>query len=1194
MTDPKGQSGAGLDTRLAQFRARPQNEPAAPLADDLLKAGRSKDALGVLDAALKAAANEPRLLWLRGRAHLDGGDLDKAQADLVAAGKLAPRSKEVFKSLGEVLLKRGDGARAIKVLERAKEIDATDRATELLIGQAQRLIEQAGRGKDDSDMPPRVSKSPRISSPGMPARGVVAPTGKRPSNDDEEEATSIASEDSMARAVAAANSGANADDGDDTDLESEATSALIRGPMMAAMMAPKKAPAPAPTPPKGPSLPAWNDDGDALTTAHVPASPFAKFDAPAAPAAPAAKKTMMGMPAVIPMKPQAPVASVAPTPRVSLMEELGSDLLTSEAPQAPRPQSNPGLRIENGPASSGAIGFDDLFGGVQTNRPAALTDLSSEQSGARPLALALEELEAEERREKSAAPVVMPTPIASMAPAAAPPNVFERRVQEAKTRRVLIGIAGALLGVAAAGAAGYGYLRAQKARQASALFDQASHEAVTADVGALLSAENMINRAHEIDPTAGVRDGADLPILLLVDAERTLEEGLFDTNALEATVARSAAKQAAVPAPFLNAARLLLTSSSTAAELPADFLAQLAKASDADPRAAYILGRLSARYGLERARPLLTKASTDANLVSADLALAELDAEAGSEEEALNRVQRVLATHPNHVRAGLYRAFFTARTAAPDAAERGIAAVAPKVKDGSTADVVVLALARARVASHRGDAAGVNVALDEAMNARATDPRVRALIAREAARAGNVDLAVKELQAALAAVPTNALWKTELVRIYLAADDSERALAELAKFKADDPSAVLLRASAHLLRGTPPELDAAKNVLMTYIDTVLGGKKAQAPVGIRAMLVRIDARHGERASAIDARALMGEAPSDPNVLLAVAEAGLCAHDPGTASDAMTALTRARPDDIEGNYWLGMARRAAGDAEGSILALRKALNNSPRFLAARVALMNVFLEAGKYADAEEAANALSDEVRSVNGVSAQLHGKVGKVLAALGRNQLSAAKTALESISQEERSSQFVKVAAARVLLADHHATDAVTLLKGLSDASQPFDPSVIDLYGDALYAAGQFDTAGNTYRAVLARDADDPGALVGGARVFLHAGKYDDALSNIDRLQGALLRNITTPALRANMFLILGQVKLARRDNAAASDALAHATALEGAPPESFFFLGESLTQIDAAKAQEAYLHYLQIAPTGEFASRAKSASTRH
>src|SRR5690606_23444020 len=105
-----------LDTRLLRHRTRRGSEPAGALAADLIQAGRARDALEVTRSALEAHPNDGELLLLDGRARLAAGDLLGAQAALLKAAKALPQQKHPFRWLGEVLMKRGDPERAVKVL----------------------------------------------------------------------------------------------------------------------------------------------------------------------------------------------------------------------------------------------------------------------------------------------------------------------------------------------------------------------------------------------------------------------------------------------------------------------------------------------------------------------------------------------------------------------------------------------------------------------------------------------------------------------------------------------------------------------------------------------------------------------------------------------------------------------------------------------------------------------------------------------------------------------------------------------------------------------------------------------------------------------------------------------------------------------------------------------------------------------
>src|SRR5580700_366369 len=62
------------------------------------------------------------------RTHIDASRFADAQSILVAAGRLAPREGEIYRWLGETLLRRGDAERAERVLQRAVELGASEDA----------------------------------------------------------------------------------------------------------------------------------------------------------------------------------------------------------------------------------------------------------------------------------------------------------------------------------------------------------------------------------------------------------------------------------------------------------------------------------------------------------------------------------------------------------------------------------------------------------------------------------------------------------------------------------------------------------------------------------------------------------------------------------------------------------------------------------------------------------------------------------------------------------------------------------------------------------------------------------------------------------------------------------------------------------------------------------------------------------
>ncbi|MDD9937330.1 MAG: tetratricopeptide repeat protein, partial [Myxococcales bacterium] len=111
-----------LNARLLRFRSHPDQEDARSLAHDLLEAKRYGDARGVVLAAQGEDGADGELLVIEGRAWYAERDLVRAQAALLKAARVDPRSADAFRWLGEVLLKRGDPPRAARALNRALDL----------------------------------------------------------------------------------------------------------------------------------------------------------------------------------------------------------------------------------------------------------------------------------------------------------------------------------------------------------------------------------------------------------------------------------------------------------------------------------------------------------------------------------------------------------------------------------------------------------------------------------------------------------------------------------------------------------------------------------------------------------------------------------------------------------------------------------------------------------------------------------------------------------------------------------------------------------------------------------------------------------------------------------------------------------------------------------------------------------------
>jgi tetratricopeptide (TPR) repeat protein len=206
------------------------------------------------------------------RTHIDASRFADAQSILVAAGRLAPREGEIYRWLGETLLRRGDAERAERVLQRAVELGASEDA-QLWLERARvfRPMQTSGGMRvvalevARSTAPPRElldSMSETTTDVHMPRPGRTAPRpAPLPSFHADD---SGAAETAVAPAPRRASTPAPAPARTSTPAP---TAARTPAPARASIPAPARAPAPAPAP--------------AFARAPTPAPAFARAPTPA-------------------------------------------------------------------------------------------------------------------------------------------------------------------------------------------------------------------------------------------------------------------------------------------------------------------------------------------------------------------------------------------------------------------------------------------------------------------------------------------------------------------------------------------------------------------------------------------------------------------------------------------------------------------------------------------------------------------------------------------------------------------------------------------------------------------------------------------------------------------------------------------------------------------------------------------------
>ena len=112
-----------MQESIDDLYARWQRNPDVPQTVALCDALRGSKRMDLVEIVGGHASRQLDVHTLTAAAHMyiHAGRLDDAQQALIAAGRLAPRDGDVYRVLGEVLLRRGDAERAEKVLDRAMQ-----------------------------------------------------------------------------------------------------------------------------------------------------------------------------------------------------------------------------------------------------------------------------------------------------------------------------------------------------------------------------------------------------------------------------------------------------------------------------------------------------------------------------------------------------------------------------------------------------------------------------------------------------------------------------------------------------------------------------------------------------------------------------------------------------------------------------------------------------------------------------------------------------------------------------------------------------------------------------------------------------------------------------------------------------------------------------------------------------------------
>lgn len=593
-----------------------------------------------------------------------------------------------------------------------------------------------------------------------------------------------------------------------------------------------------------------------------------------------------------------------------------------------------------------------------------------------------------------------------------------------------------------------------------------------------------------------------------------------------------------------------------------------------DPRAGLVRGRAELAVGrVEPARVAFTQALRAApHALALELALADVERASGDDAAATRRLDALARGPARHARLEAARASIALDAeAAPELAR--LTSVAGTLAGSTAAERALFDAVLGRARARRGDR-GAATRLEALAGVRLA-PHVALEVALLELELGNTEAARARLVSAFGEDPTDVRARRALAGALADLGLGARA-AEL--IRGDDASDLSLRGRA-ALHGAPSDAREAA--------TAIASLGTRATVALQALELRLRLRAGDDAASLLTRAtdLKTANDHDRDALLAFVSCAVAAG----RWELVGALDGELAADPAVAPFVARAAMRRGDlaALGALVdALRASHPNAPDTL-----VVQGFLESEKgETDAALATyDALGTATSSTLEGSPAIVAAAGRLAALTRAGRLADARAALAALPAATQEDALLGPAKAMLAVADGRAAEALPWLERNATGAGA-TPALLVVYGDALFSVGSVDAALASYRQALEIDAGNPEAQLGIALVFFRASRFDDAGAQLIRARRALDARPHPSSVEGRYFTLLGRNLIAKDDLEQARFVLRRAVQQAGAPAEAYFFLGESLAGSNTPDASEAYRQYLNLAPQGQFASRASRA----
>ena len=217
--------------------------------------------------------------------------------------------------------------------------------------------------------------------------------------------------------------------------------------------------------------------------------------------------------------------------------------------------------------------------------------------------------------------------------------------------------------------------------------------------------------------------------------------------------------------------------------------------------------------------------------------------------------------------------------------------------------------------------------------------------------------------------------------------------------------------------------------------------------------------------------------------------------------ALCALPPIRVVHSQGNEPRGVAELRKGDYENAFKLLSARLVSNPNDAVAQQALLRVFIETGRYAEAE----ATGKRFLLKTPETASVRYELGEALALTGRHAEAIAEFERAAADAEKSKDPQVKLASdlrhAEVLdltgQEDRAKAIYETFVKYYAD-NDPRNATELTLIARALVHLGRFQDANDMYRSAIEADSDHLESQLGAAELFTEKYQYADAATFLE------------------------------------------------------------------------------------------------